>query len=100
MIRKRYSRKEIRIAISCTLIVIFILSFYIWHQTESISIGYMTSDLEDEVAYLKKEIKKLETVKSSLLCLERVERIARQELRLQTPEEQQIIFDNLDKRCP
>jgi len=100
MIRKRYSRKEIRIAVSCTLIVIFVLSFYIWHQTESISIGYMTSDLEEEVSYLKKEIEKLETVKSSLLSLERVERIARKELRLQTPEEKQIIFDNLDKRCP
>lgn len=100
MIKKRYNRKEIRIAVICTVIVIFILSFYIWHQTESISIGYMTSDLQEEVSKLKKDIEKLETVRSSLLSLERVERIAREELKLQNPRENQIIFDDLDKKRP
>lgn len=96
MIKQRYSRKEIRMAVTCTVIVIFILSFYIWHQTESISIGYMTSDLEAEVSDLKKEIEKLETIKSSLLSLERVERIAREKLKLENPRETQIVFDKLD----
>lgn len=96
MIKQRFSRKEIRVAVACTVIVIFILSFYIWHQTESISIGYMTSDLEVEVADLKKEIEKLETIKSSLLSLERVERIAKEELKLVNPRENQIVYDKLD----
>ena len=100
MIRKRYSSREIGVVIACSIVVIFILSFYIWHQTEAISLGYMTSDLEEEVALLKKEIEQLETIRSNLLNLERVEKIAREKLKLRTPKEQQIIFDTLDGKKP
>jgi cell division protein FtsL len=100
MIRKRYSKKKTRTAIACTVIVIFILSFYIWHQTESISIGYTTSDLEEKVSKLRDEIEQLETIRSSLLSLERVERIARQELGLQSPKESQVFRDDLDRKRP
>jgi len=96
MIKKRYSSREISLVIGCSIVVICILSFYIWHQTEAISLGYMTSDLEEEVSLLKKDIEKLETIRASLLNLERVEKIAREKLKLRNPEKEQIIFDSLD----
>ena len=100
MIKKRYGGREIRIAAACTVIIIFSLSIYIWHQTESISIGYTTSGLEEEVLRLEKEIEQLETIRSSLLSLDRVERIAREELGLKNPKDNQIIWDDLDGKNP
>ena len=97
MIKKRYGSREIRVAAVCTVIVIFSLSLYIWHQTESISVGYMISDLEEEVAKLKKNIEQLETIRSSLLALDRVERIAKDKLGLRPPKDNQVLFDNLDR---
>ena len=40
MIQKKFSRKEVVLGISLAVIVIFVLSFYIWHQVESIRLGY------------------------------------------------------------
>ena len=73
--------------------VVFFLTFYIWHQAESIRIGYKTKDLEDVVDRLKDEIEQLETQKADLLSLDRVEQIAKQELGMIPPSEKQIIFE-------
>ncbi len=77
--------------------VIFFLTFYIWHQAESVSIGYKTKDLENEIDRLKKEIEQLETHKADLLSLDRVEQMAKQELRMVLPSEKQIIFEKSEK---
>jgi len=97
MVRKKFSKKQIILSISCTIILTFFLIFYIWHQAESISLGYETRKLEEEILSLKKEIEKLEVKKSSLLSLERVEKIAREELKLTSPEKEQIIRDDFDQ---
>jgi len=94
VVRKRFNKKQIALGIFCTLIVIFILTFYIWHQVESVRLGYKTGVLEQEVLYLKKEVEKLEAKKSSLLALERVERIAREKLNLDAPKKEQIVYDD------
>ncbi len=97
MVRKKFRRKEILIGIACTLFALLILSIYVWHQTESVSLGYSTAELEHRVVELEKDVEKLETVKSSLLTLNRVERIARDKLKLTEPAEGQIVYQNIDK---
>jgi len=91
MIRKKITKKEILIGVACTLFIITLLTFYIWHQAETIRLGYKTRELEEEIFNLKKEIDQLEAEKASLLSLERVEGIARKKLKMSPPEEQQII---------
>jgi cell division protein FtsL len=93
MVRKKYTTKEIMLFICCTIIVIFILTFYIWHQMESIRIGYEIGELEEKVLNLRSEVDELETEKSSLLSLDRVERIAKEELNLTEPKKEQLVYD-------
>ena len=79
--------------VSCTIIVIFILTFYIWHQMESIRIGYEIGKLEEKVLTLGREVDELEAEKSSLLSLDRVEKIAKEELNLVEPKKEQLFYD-------
>jgi cell division protein FtsL len=94
MVRKKYSKKEILTVISCTLLGISALTFYIWHQTESIRIGYEIGALEKTIQILNEEVKSLETQKAALLSLDRVEKIARQDLELVEPQEGQVIYED------
>ena len=91
MIQKKFSKKQITLGISAAVIVIFSLSFYIWHQTESIRLGYEARELEYQIHTLQKDINKLETIKASYLALERVEKIAKEQLKLSPPRKNQII---------
>jgi len=93
MVRKKYTKKEIILVVFCIIIVISILTFYIWHQMESVRIGYEIGELEEKVLNLRKEVEKLETKKSTLLSLERVEKIAKEELNLVEPKEEQLVYD-------
>ena len=79
--------------VCCTIIVIFILTFYIWHQMESIRLGYEIGELEEKVLTLRSEVDELETEKSSLLSLDRVEKIAKKELNLSEPKKEQLVYD-------
>lgn len=79
--------------ISCTIIVIFILTFYIWHQMESIRIGYEIGTLEEKVLTLGRQVDELQTEKSYLLSLDRVEKIAKEELNLVEPKKEQFVYD-------
>jgi cell division protein FtsL len=94
MVRKKYQKKEIVLAAGCVLLAIATLTFYIWHQAALINLGYQTGKLEQEILRLNEEIKKLETQKASLLALDRVEKIARNELNLAEPKEEQIIYED------
>lgn len=71
-----------------------ILIFYIWNQIESIQLGYKISRLEENLQALKKETEKLETEKSSLLSLERVEKIAKEKLKMEKAKKEQIIYND------
>ena len=77
---------------------ISLLTFYIWHQAESIRLGYQTRELEEDVASIKKDIEQLEAEKASLLSLERVERIATQTLKMRPPEDKQIAYHESTER--
>ncbi len=97
MVRKRFSTKEITLALLAVLTVIGFLTFYIWHQAESIRLGYKTRDLEHRIQILKKEVETLEAKKTSLLSLHRVERIATTKLTLVEPSEDQLIHIPTDQ---
>ena len=99
MVRKKLSKRDILIAAAWTLIVIFILTFYIWNQIESIRLGYKIGNLEVNLENLTQEVEKLEAEKSSHLALEKVEKIAKGKLRLQSPKKEQIIYND-DKPHP
>jgi len=94
MIRKKLSKRLIVFGIAGAIFAIFILTFYIWHQMESIRIGYEIGKLEERVTDLKEEVKRLQVRKSSLLSLERVEKIAKKELKLVTPKKEQLVYED------
>jgi len=98
MVRKKLNKKKVFLGIIGTLIVVFILTFYIWHQAESIRLGYQKGELEEKVLSLQKEVEKLEAKKSSLLSLERVEKISKEKLNLSEPKKDQIIYENAPQR--
>ena len=74
------------------MFIIALLTFYIWHQAESIRLGYQTRELEEDIASIQKDIEQLEAEKASLLSLERVEKIATQTLKMRPPEDKQIAY--------
>ena len=84
------------LVVFCTIFITLILTFYVWHQMESVRIGYEEGELEDKVLNLRKEVGRLESVKSSLLSLENVEKIAKEELKLVKPKEKQIVYDDFN----
>jgi cell division protein FtsL len=94
MVRKKFRKKEIMLVVVFTVIVVFVLSFYIWHQMESVRIGYTINELNKKIKELSEEVEKLEAKKSQLLSLERVEKVAKEELNLAEPREDQIIRDD------
>jgi cell division protein FtsL len=94
MIRKKISRRLIAFGIAGGIFAIFILTFYIWQQMESIRIGYEIGKLEERVVDLEEEVKRLQARKSSLLSLERVEKIAKKELKLVTPRKDQLVYED------
>lgn len=95
MVRKKYARREILLGGACIVLVIGTLTFYIWQQSVLISLGYKTSEQEKVKARLEEDIRKLDTVKASLLALDKVEKIARDELRLASPRRDQLIYEGL-----
>jgi cell division protein FtsL len=98
MVRKKFNKKEILLGIVCSLLVLFILSLYVWHQTESVSLGYDTAELEHKVIQLQKEVEKLETIKSSLLSLDRVEKMAKEKLEMSEPRDDQVFYEDIDPK--
>jgi len=94
MVRKKFTKKEIMLVITCTLFIISILTFYIWHQVEAVRLGYKINRLEEKIQKLKIEVEKLETTKASLLSFEKVERIAKEKLKMVKTQENQKIYED------
>jgi cell division protein FtsL len=95
MVRKKITQKEILLGGGCVLLAIGTLTFYIWQQAVLISLGYKISDQEKAKARLEEDIRRLDTEKASLLAPDKVERIAREELQLSSPRQDQIIYEGL-----
>jgi len=68
-------------------------NFYIWYQSESIRLGYRIHDLETQAEKRREEIKQLEAKKEALLSPDRIDRLAREELKLRDIEPDQVIFE-------
>jgi cell division protein FtsL len=80
MVRRKFKARDIALGLVAAAVVVLILMFYIWHQVESIRLGYRILELESELQTLEQEIDTLETRRAGLLAPDRVERIAREEL--------------------
>ena len=86
------------LVITCTIFIISILTFYIWHQVEAVRLGYKINRLEEKVQMLEVEVEKLETAKSSLLSLEKVERIAKEKLKMVKTQENQKVYEDFKQQ--
>ena len=96
MVRRRYGLKEIALGAGFLLLLLVILTFYIWYQTEAVQLGYRIGELEARVAGVKEGIKRLEAKRAELLSLRRVEGIARDKLGLVDPAPGQVLFEGRD----
>jgi cell division protein FtsL len=94
MVRKKFSGNELVFGALAGLLTILILTFYLWHITENIRLGYDIGQAENKKENLRDDIKKLETKKASLSSLERVEKKAREELKLADPRDDQIVYED------
>jgi cell division protein FtsL len=94
MVRKKFHRNELIFGALAGLLTILVLTFYLWHITENIQLGYDIGRTENEKENLRGDIKKLETKKAALSSLERVEKKAREELKLTDPRDDQIFYED------
>ena len=94
MVRKKLDRKTILWGTLAGVLTMLTLTFYIWHLTENVRLGYDIAQGEQRLRALGVDIKKLRTKRAAQLSLENVDRIARQALKLGDPREDQIIYEN------
>ncbi len=64
--------------------------FYVWSRTETVKQGYAMSELSREIKELKVKRERLKTAAASLRSPERIESIAKKELGMQFPVQEQI----------
>ena len=81
------------LVVFCTIFIISVLTFYIWHQVEAVRLGYEINRLEEKVQKLQIEVEELEAEKSARLSLEEVERIAKEKLKMVETKESQKIYE-------
>jgi len=92
MVRHKRDRLALALAVLAVGLAIAALTFYLWHLNEMTRLGYEAARLEEEINRVKEEVRKLETEKAGLLALDRVEKIARQELHLTDPQPGQVFY--------
>ncbi len=90
--RKRNKQSETFKIFIIGIIIVILFIFYLWHHMEGIKLGYKIEKLKREKEVLNEEIKKLKLKKMNYLNLERVEKIAVEELGLTYPKSEQIII--------
>lgn len=94
MVHKKRTKKEIALGALASLIIVLILTFYLWHITENTRLGYAIGSCENELKALQEGVQKLEARKAALLSLERIEKIAREKLGLAEPRPDQVIYED------
>ncbi len=80
MVRHKFKARDIALGLLAAVVVVTILMFYIWHQVESIRLGYLILELDSELNQLTEEISALEAQRAALLSPELVEKIAKEKL--------------------
>jgi len=96
MVRRKFNPREIALGAAFVALLLTIITFYIWYQTEAIQLGYRIGELEVRINRVKEDIKRLEAKRSELLSLRRVEGIARNELGLVDPAPGQVLYEGRD----
>ncbi|MDD8014760.1 MAG: cell division protein FtsL [Acidobacteriota bacterium] len=96
MVRKKMNAKLIVLGVGSICLLLVILTFYIWYQTEAIRLGLESGKLENKIQSLKEEIKQLEVRKAALLSLDRVEKTAREQLGFSEPRPDQVVYEDND----
>jgi cell division protein FtsL len=90
MVRRKWSAREIALGSAFLAVILSLLTFYIWYQTEAIRLGKTIERHKHEISFLREEIKKLEIRKAELLDPAVVDRIARDRLGLRDPSPDEI----------
>jgi cell division protein FtsL len=94
MVRKKIGKSTILALALGGLAAILILTFYLWHLTEDVRLGYAITGAQTQRKDLNTAIQKLKTKRATLLSLDRVESTARRDLKLADPREDQIVYEN------
>jgi cell division protein FtsL len=76
------------------LLTLCILTFYLWHLTETARLGLAIGDLKIQLNKVQNEIDTLETKKAALLSLGRVEKVAKEDLQMTEPQPGQVVYEN------
>jgi cell division protein FtsL len=97
MVRKKIPRRQILLGLTVFILIILILTFYLRHLTETARLGLVLRDLEVRLSRLQDEIRTLEARKAALLSLSRVEKVAREELKLTEPQPGQVVFEDVNE---
>jgi cell division protein FtsL len=93
MVHKKYSRRQILLAAGASLVVMAVLTFYLWHLTENVRLGYAIGRSENEKLKLEMDILNLKSVRESLASPGRVEKIARESLGLADLRDDQVVYE-------
>jgi cell division protein FtsL len=93
MVRKQYSVRQIAAGAALALLVVAVLTFYLWHLNENIRIGWDSAKLENELLSLSEQVERLQARKAQLLAPDRVEKIAKTVLKLDEPRQDQIAYE-------
>ena len=93
MVRKQYSLRQIGAWTALGLLVVAIVTFYLWHLNENIRLGWDYAKLESERIAAGEEVERLQTRRAALLAPDRVERIAKSVLKLGEPRDDQIVYE-------
>jgi len=100
MVRKKFKKQQIAAGILSAVIIIAALTFYVWHQIESVRLGYEINRLEAQIQSIQEQVDTLEVQKAALLSPDRVDKIARQKLGMKPVRDDQIISDPAHRPDP
>ncbi len=100
MVRRRLDRRELLLGGGFVLLLLAVLTLYVWYQTEAVRLGYEIAAERERVAALREEIRSLEARKAALLSLRGVERTARERLGLSDPRPDQVVTEGRPAAAP
>ena len=93
MVRRQYAVRQIVFGSVLALLFGAVLTFYLWHLNENIRLGWDNAKLESELLKASEQVERLQARKAQLLAPDRVEKIAKSELKLGEPRQDQIVYE-------
>ena len=93
MVRRQYAVRQIVFGSVLALLFGAVLTFYLWHLNENIRLGWDNAKLESELLKASEQVERLQARRAQLLAPDRVEKIAKSELKMAEPRTDQIIYE-------